>query len=93
MKLKLTFFVNTFFSFKAIVESISFLDDITTDGYTALHLACIFGRIMRAKLLIDRGANVNAKTNSGFTPLHIAIQNCLDIVVKHLIEANADVNM
>ena len=42
-----------------------------------------------AKLLIDAGADVNAKNNDGKTPLH----KCNDAdIAKLLIDAGADVN-
>jgi ankyrin repeat protein len=48
----------------------------------ALHQACETGRLEIARLLLDEGANVNAKTgNNGWTPLHVACNsNQLQIV-------------
>ena len=50
-------------------------------GHTALMLAIEQGHSQIAKLLIERGADVNARSKSGFTPLLFAAQqNDLDSV-------------
>ena len=40
---------------------------------SALHVACLFDSVDIAKLLIDKGASVNATTRNGTTPLHSAM--------------------
>ena len=47
------------------------LDGKADDGYggTPLHWAAAFGQPDIAAMLIDAGANVNAKDDSGYTPL------------------------
>ena len=52
------------------------VDDPATKGrITPLHVAAMNGKKRRSLLigefLINKGANIDAKTNSGFTPLHI----------------------
>ncbi|XP_014247327.1 ankycorbin [Cimex lectularius] len=42
------------------------------DGYSPLHLAVIAGNIPLARLLLSRGAPVNAPDNEGHTPAHWA---------------------
>lgn len=42
------------------------------DLYTPLHRACYSGHTDIVKLLIDRGANVQARTADGWEPLHSA---------------------
>lgn len=42
------------------------------DGRTALHQACHGNKLDTIKVLIERGANVNAKTKEEITPLHVA---------------------
>ncbi|KAI9278483.1 acyl-CoA-binding protein [Phascolomyces articulosus] len=46
------------------------VDGHDEDGLTALHHACDRGNLEMVKLLIELGANVNAKTNEQETPLH-----------------------
>jgi ankyrin repeat protein len=55
------------------------------DGYwgiasdsTALHMACWRLCHETARLLIERGADVNAKNQKGQTPLQLAIMGCVD---------------
>jgi len=44
-----------------------------------------------AQLLLGRGANINARTNSGLTPLHTAVERGWIEVVHVLLEHGADV--
>jgi hypothetical protein len=50
------------------------VDDRDELGYTALHYACRSDEVKMENIvtiLVDHGANINAKTNNGVTPLHI----------------------
>lgn len=47
----------------------------TVDGWTALHSACRWDHSDCAVILIEGGSDVNAVTNSGQTPLHVAAIN------------------
>lgn len=67
------------------------------DGWTALHLAAFFGHREVAALLIDRGADVNARSRSTRfarenTPLHAAAANRQVAVAELLVARGADVN-
>ncbi len=64
------------------------------DGYTPLQLAItIFGKQEAVKLLIAKGADVNAK-NNGATPLHLTLTKLGDKEMVELLVANgADVNV
>lgn len=71
------------------------VDSKDDDGWSVLHHAC--GHKSRGpdlvSALVDAGAYIDARTNSNYTPLHIAVatsQN--DEVVKLLVLAGADVN-
>lgn len=67
------------------------------DGWTPLHLAAFFGHAEVARLLLDRGADVNARSQSdrfarANTPLHAAAANRQVEVARLLVERGADVN-
>ena len=56
-----------------------------------LHYAAAFGNTPEAKLLIDAGADIRAKTKSGFTPLHSAAISSATEIAAMLIERGAEV--
>ena len=59
------------------------------NGRTALHYA-VDAKTVR--LLIEKGADVNAKDVGGYTALHLAVaEKCLE-TVRELIKSGADVN-
>jgi ankyrin repeat protein len=65
------------------------------DGFTALHLASFFGQEDAAKLLVERGAEVNLvarNENIHVTPLHSAAAGSHAEIVKLLLEHGADPN-
>ncbi len=61
-------------------------------GSTPLLVAAIFGRGEAATLLIEKGANVNAKSNDGATALHGAAFFCHSDIVKLLLGKGAEIN-
>jgi uncharacterized protein len=75
-------------------------DDVAAyshDGFTPLHLAAFFGHEDLARLFLDRGADVNARSKSetvarANTPLHAAAANRHVQVAALLLERGADVN-
>ena len=54
-------------------------------GYTELHYSCKFGSVDMVKSLIKHKANVNARTDSGDTPLILAARNKHENVVHTLL--------
>jgi ankyrin repeat protein len=56
--------------------------NLTDDaGRTPLHLAATHCHVDAAKLLLDKGAKIDAKATGGTTPLDLAAQaGCVDIV-------------
>src|SRR5499426_1941968 len=59
-------------------------------GSTALHHAAGYGPVGDLQLLIDKGADVNAKNRRGSTPLHWAIHD--EAKVRLLLSKGANVN-
>ncbi|MBC8869960.1 MAG: ankyrin repeat domain-containing protein [Planctomycetes bacterium] len=61
-------------------------------GSTPLLVAAAFGRLEAARTLIEKGANVNAKSNDGATALHGAAFFCHTEMVKLLLVKGAEVD-
>ena len=66
----------------------------SADGFTALHLAAFFNGEESARLLIDRGADVNAVARNGMAvaPLHSAVASGARGIITLLLERHADPN-
>mmetsp|Transcript_19704 Transcript_19704/g.30843 ORF Transcript_19704/g.30843 Transcript_19704/m.30843 type:complete len:388 (-) Transcript_19704:136-1299(-) len=61
-------------------------------GYTLLHFAAREGHVECGRMILQYGANVDAKNNYGYTPLHLAaLQDRIEFG-KMLIEHNADMD-
>jgi ankyrin repeat protein len=71
----------------ARLETISRFDD-----YTALHLAAQYGKGDTAALLVEKGARVEAATDSGRTPLFLAAENDHPDAVAALLRLGARVD-
>lgn len=61
-------------------------------GYTALCEACHHGHVDVVKLFIERGANMEIGSKSGFSALSVAAEQGQDAVVEVLAGAGADLN-
>ena len=59
------------------------------EGESPLHEAAGSGQIQFAKLLLDHGANINAKDDKGKTPLAIALEYKQGEMAKFLRDHNA----
>ena len=66
-------------------------DDIDLEGWD-LHRAARENRVDIARVLIERGAEVDAKDNNGWTPLHHAADNNSLGVARLLTEEDAEVD-
>lgn len=68
----------------------------TDDGFTALHYAAFFGDPETARLLIERGADVNViarHTQLVVAPIHSAVASQQVETVRALLDAGADPNV
>ncbi|KAI9777384.1 MAG: hypothetical protein M1839_008897 [Geoglossum umbratile] len=63
------------------------------NGFYELQIAASFGLTEVVQLLLQRGADVDARDNSGGTPLYRAAENGHDAVVRLLLENGANVDM
>ena len=70
------------------------LEKHSSDGWTALHLAAFFGQIGAARILIEKGADVNARSDNAMAncPLHSAAAGDHFTVCDLLLANGADVD-
>lgn len=54
------------------------IDELNTNGATALHLCALWGHRDIARQLIDAGANPTLQTKKGITPLQVSILFLID---------------
>ncbi|XP_065854916.1 uncharacterized protein [Euphorbia lathyris] len=66
------------------------VNEAVEDGDTALHLVCLYGYLPCAQLLIERGANVEAKDEDGAIPLHDACAGGYTEVARLLLNSATD---
>ncbi|KAJ5764963.1 hypothetical protein N7520_004522 [Penicillium odoratum] len=62
------------------------------DQWTSLHLATLFGYEDVVRLLLDKGARVNAKTKHGSTALHV-VHHKSTTIAQILLEHGADLSL
>ena len=75
---------------RALLDHPEFVRAIDAAGSTLLHHAAAFGTLETMTLLIEQGADVNAKNRRGSTPLHWAIHD--EARVRFLLEGGAAIN-
>ncbi|RYP21600.1 hypothetical protein DL767_009217 [Monosporascus sp. MG133] len=68
-----------------------FSDGSVAEDEQALHFAAENGYEDAARLLLGKGANVEAKEHYGWTPLYVAAQNGYEIVTRLLLDKGANV--
>ncbi|TYJ50727.1 hypothetical protein E1A91_A01G229500v1 [Gossypium mustelinum] len=62
------------------------IDEPVEDGDTALHLTCLYGYLPCVQLLLERGANLEAKDEDGAIPLHDACAGGFIEIVQLLLD-------
>ena len=63
-------------------------------GFTTLHFAAAIDDAAAVRVLIEAGADVDARNDAGFTPLMVAAEKKVDTgIVSGLIKAGADVDV
>ena len=72
----------------------SLVEALSSDGWTPLHLAAFFGNIDAARLLLNKGAQVNARSTNPMEnlPLHAAAAGRHPGLVKLLLDHGASAN-
>ncbi|XP_052176407.1 uncharacterized protein LOC127790778 [Diospyros lotus] len=63
------------------------VDEPVEDGDTALHLTCLYGHLPCVQLLLERGANLEAKDEDGAIPLHDACAGGFTEIIELLINS------
>jgi len=74
-------------------EQIKFVNAVTGERDTALHIAAQGGYIETVKTLISIGAKVNMRTDINQTPLHLAAISGQLEVVRYLLMNNAKIGI
>jgi ankyrin repeat protein len=80
--------------FEILNERPGMVNQYADDGFTPLGLASFFCHPNVARLLIERGADVNAASNNNqsVAPLHSAVSRRQIIIAEALLNAGANVN-
>ncbi len=77
---------------KMLKEDPDLVNAVDSDGLTPLHLAAEHGHRQIVELLLQEGADINAKSGFKRTPLHFAASSGHDEIVRLFIEKGAELN-
>jgi ankyrin repeat protein len=71
------------------------IENWSTDGFQALHLAAYFGRVETAKALLSWRAPLDSLSRNqlGVSPLHAALANGHESIARDFVFEGADVNL
>ena len=73
-------------------ELFEIINCVNSDAFTPLHLASSEGHPHLIEILVQFGAQIDARNNNFRTPLHIACLRGHLTVIKALVTAGADIN-
>jgi len=65
----------------------------SSDGFTPLHLACFFGQVEAAEILVQQGADANAVSPNRIAVIHSAAASRNAALVKLVLHAGANPNL
>lgn len=77
---------------KLLAEDNGLVGARSSDGFTPLHLACFFGQLEAAKVLIINGADANAVSPSRIAVIHSAAASRSADLLKLILSAGANPN-
>lgn len=66
---------------------------VNRPGWTPLHYSASTGQVDTTQMLLDHGAEVDARSSDGTTPLMMAAYSGSEAVVRLLLEAGADAHL
>lgn len=69
------------------------VNQVSLFGDYPLHVAAVRGSVEDINILVDHGANINAKGEYDMTPLHHAAEHGHPEAVRTLLEKGADANL
>lgn len=69
------------------------VDSLNENKETPLMVASMLGHKLCLKILLELGANINARDSYGMTPLLLAVLHNQEKSVKHLLRKKANVNI
>lgn len=74
----------------SLISQGAYLDELDDQGFSALHYAVMNKDIQRVQALLQLKANINVRSTFNETPLYLAVSNNNHVVVKYLLENNAE---
>ncbi len=74
------------------IEDQAILNSRNSSSRSALCLACRYGRLEIALMLLVKGAPIDTRDTAGKTPLYFAVYSRNEALVRRLLEAGADVD-
>lgn len=77
---------------KSMLQTAPSVFSCNNHGFTALHVACIYGKPQMVDLILELNAEINATDCNGSTPLHFAASRGHQNALLLLLHSGADIN-